>query len=281
MVFKKNEFFKENNFDLIIKIKNPLIKNNGKMKTDSNGFFTMNRKKTNSFEKSVFPFTSFVKIINDNESEISTSVFNDRSQGVINDEEGSLMVYLQRTTSEKSHDEILTVNKSFFVDFSILNTQKESDWDLEYFDLVNKKDIHLFKGFFKSKKYNSVLNKKNKLNNKKKKNIENNKKLDLDLENSKKEKKTTDQYFTNNFRINIDFINKDSFLIRLQSLNKKKTLKISSDIFLYSFFGDLDFKAISFDYIFSDKPENPKEVDLIITLKPLEFKTFLAKIKYN
>ena len=277
--FDNVNFFKENNFDLLLKIQNPLIENNGRMKTDSNGYFTMNREKNDNFEKSVFPFTSFVKILNNKNSENSTSIFNDRAQGVVNDEEGSLMVYLQRTTTTQSFEEVLDVKKPFFVEFSLLNTEIETDWDFEYLKLVNKKDIHLFTGFFKKEKRYKDIKKNYNLNNKNitlsKKNFG---KLNLDFENKKINE---NKNFNENFRLNVDFVDEKSFIIRLQSLNRKKILKINSEIFLNGFFGDLIFKEITFDYIISENPETPKNVETIIELNPLEFKTFLAKIRYK
>ena len=273
LVFKNLDFFKEHNFDLILKIKNPSIKNKGEIITDSNGYFTMTRKKKKKFEESVFPFTSYVKITDDNNSEISTGIFNDRAQGVVNDEEGSLMVYIQRTTTNPSFDEVLEIEKAFSVYLSVLNCESEEDWDLGYFYLVNEKDIHLFKGFFL--KDDNFGNFKKNLIKDNLKNFDGFRKLNLDSGN----KKLRNDNFNNNYRLNVDFVDEESFIIRLQNLNRKNILKISSEIFLNGFFGDLEFKEVNFDYGISENPETPKDVGNVVVLNPLEFKTFLAKIK--
>lgn len=223
--------------------------------TDSNGLFEMTRTKTEVFEKSVFPFTSFARVT-DSSKKIGFEVFNDRSQGVISNEPGNLMIYIQRSTStddNKGNPELLKVHSDISVKHTILYFNGEDEaYQKARSEIIDNQNNNLMTIFT--------------------------------LDDAPKEQlgqMTTTivagQY--SDVRLLFNIIDSKRIIIRVQNANKWHRVTADLKTLFSSLFGQYKVEEVDFDHYVRKDSAYPRPMSNLYDLFPLSFTTFLLNIQ--
>ena len=242
----------EQGVDVILNIKTNQIKNSS-FSTDSNGLFEMKREKQDRIEMSVFPVSSYIKIEDENSN---MTVFVDRAEGGTSLEPGVIQLYIQRSTVEDDHkgvDQTVIVSEDVKIRHTVLNSNQKK-FDDRFVQIVNDMDIDLII-FYSGIKPNKT--------------------------HGTDKKAQEPVYQLSSMRVNTDFIDETSFMVRLQNIHRKESLNSDTtyETLLKTMFGDYQFEVVSFDALFKNSKESRLTgIDSKISIKPLEFQVFIARL---
>ncbi len=221
--------------------------------TDSNGLFEMTRTKTDVFEKSVYPFTSFARV-SDPSKKNGVEVFNDRAQGVISNGPGNLMIYIQRsanTDDNKGNPEVLKVHSDVAVKHNILYFADEVARQRDRVEIIDRQNNYLMTLFVSEKSPKEQIGP-----------------LVAPV--------TAGQYA--NIRLVFNIIDSKRIIIRVQNTNFWKREIVDLKTLFASLIGPYRVDEVDFDHFVRRDSPYPKPISNLYDLIPLGFVTFILNL---